>query len=63
MAEFWGFTRGFFVSSRSQDPESPEDERVHIEEQTHGSSSVVHLFTFSYFSQQERNEKADKEIS
>lgn len=51
------------MCSRSRDPESPDDERVHSEGQAPYSSSVVHLSTFPSFSEQERNEEADKEIS
>lgn len=63
MAEFLGFTRGPFMCSQSRDPESPDDERVRSEGQAPESSSLVHLSTFPSFSEQERNEKADKEIS
>lgn len=51
------------MSPRSRDPDSPEDERVPRDERTHEPSSAAHLFTFSYFSQQGKNEKAGKDIA
>lgn len=51
------------MSSRSRDPDSPEDERGPRDEQTHEPSSAAHLFAFSYFSQQGKNKKAGKDIA